>query len=136
MCDREQHVLQRWGLYEPSNHPEIRTYVSGLNRALWLPGFSSKRHAGPTHPQVSQVGDLLVCRGLGTMFDAVSKLPAMLRRRSAEGMKPQDGSDHGRVPDCVGPLRIVNFVETRNRLECDCDRNRFFERRGVRSLRQ
>jgi len=51
---------------------------------------------------------------LGTTFAAVPDLLATPSSSLRRGNKPKDGRDHGRLPDVVGLLRIVDFVEARN----------------------
>jgi hypothetical protein len=77
---------------------------------VWLPKLSSTRHPEPAHPQVSQVGDLWLYRGL---WHDVCCRPGLAGHASASlccWNKPADGGDHGRLPDLVGLLRTFDFV--------------------------
>ena len=69
-----------------------------------------------------------VCRRPGLACNA----SASLRCRN----EPEDGSDHGRLPDLVGLLRTFDFVAASNCVERDWNLNQFVECRRVLSLRE
>jgi hypothetical protein len=91
-------------LYEPIDQTEIRAHLSDQNHALWLRGPNSTRDAELTHPQVFTG----FVAGLGTTFAA--PVAGHASSSLSRGNKPDDGKDHGRLPDIVGLLRTFDFV--------------------------
>jgi MtN3 and saliva related transmembrane protein len=64
--------------------------------------------------------------GFGTTFAAVPDLVAMLRRGSSNGHEPEDGRDHGDLPDRLGLLRVADRLATRDPLERQTVATNFF----------
>jgi hypothetical protein len=129
-------TLTMWRLHDPIHQTKAAAYLSTLNRAVWLPKFGSPRHPEPVHPEVSKVGDLWLYR---RPWHNVCRCPGLARHASASvccGNKPEDGGDHGCLPDIVGLLRTSDFVAADNCMECDWNLYQFVERRRVRLFRE
>lgn len=122
--------------YEPILQNGTHACPSSLNRTLWLPRLGAARHAEPAHSQVLYVRNRRLFRRLWDDVCCPSRLAGYASSLLCRWNESTNGSDHGRLPDPVGLLRVADFVETRNCMECGCDCSQLVEHGSLRSFPQ